>query len=381
MTQPLQDVRVLDLTRLLPGGVCSMMLADLGADVIKIEDPNGGDYARWMPPLIDGQSAYFRMNNRNKRAVILDLKKPEGQAVLKRLVENAHVLIEGFRPGVMARLGCDYEALKAINRRLVYCSISGWGADGPYVERGGHDLNYVSTAGLTGAMENPQVMGGQIADIGGAYMAVNGILAALLRRERTGEGALVDVSLFESSLPFGLYGWVEALLTGRGGGQGGLTGGAACYRIYRARDGKHVSLAAIEPKFWNNFCTAVERPDLVADYLAPERQAYLRTELEEIFALKTAAEWAAQLDGADCCFMLVNPPGALGDDPQVKARGLVGKGADGAPFMRTPLRISDVEFAPTPVPGYGQHTREVLREAGYTDAEIDGLAAAQVVKE
>ncbi len=381
MTQPLQNVRVLDLTRLLPGGVCTMMLADIGADVVKVEDPNGGDYIRWMPPLIDGQSAYFRMNNRNKRAMILDLKKPEGAAVLKRLVEKADVLVEGFRPGVMARLGCDYEVLKAINPRLVYCSISGWGSDGPYEARSGHDLNYVSTAGLTGAMENPQVMGGQIADIGGAYMAVNGILAALLRVARTGEGGLVDVSLFESSLPFGLYGWVEALLTGTGGGQGGLTGGAACYRIYQARDGKHVSLAALEPKFWSNFCTAVERPDLVADYLAPERQAYLRTELEEIFALKTGAEWSVLLDNADCCFALVNPPGAIGNDPHIQARELVGKGTDGAPWMRTPLRISGMDFAPGSVPGYGEHTRVVLREAGYTDAEIDALVAAQVVKD
>lgn len=381
MTQPLQDVRVLDLTRLLPGNVCTMMLADLGADVVKVEDPTGGDYVRWMPPLIDGLSAYFRMNNRNKRAIILDLKKPEGQTVLKRLVEKADVLIEGFRPGVMARLGCDYESLKLINRRLVYCSISGWGSDGPYEARSGHDLNYVSIAGLTGAMENPQVMGGQIADIGGAYMAVNGILAALLRKERTGEGGLVDVSLFESSLPFSLYGWVEGLLTGTAGGKGTLTGGTACYRIYRTRDGEHISLAALEPKFWGNFCTAVERPDLVADYLAPERQAYLRTELEEIFALKTAAEWAALLDNADCCFARVNAPSAIGDDPHIQARGLVGKAADGAPWMRTPVRISDTEFTVGTAPKYGEHTRVILREAGYTDAEIDLLASTQVIKE
>ncbi|MEQ9027995.1 MAG: CoA transferase, partial [Aggregatilineales bacterium] len=207
-SHPLVGIRVLDLTRLLPGGVCTMMLGDLGAEVIKIEDPNGGDYVRWMGPQIDKQSVYFRMNNRSKRSVILDLKTENGQIALKKLVETADVLIEGFRPGVMARLGCDYETLKAISPTLVYCALSGWGADGPYAMSGNHDLNYVAIAGLTGAMETPQVMGGQVADIGGAYIGVAGILAALFRRERTGEGAFVDTSLAESALPFALYNWV-----------------------------------------------------------------------------------------------------------------------------------------------------------------------------
>ena len=159
MTHPLDGIRVLDLTRLLPGGVATMMLADMGADVIKIEDPDGGDYVRWMGPQIDGQGVYFRMNNRNKRSMVVNLKVEEGQAILKKLVAKAHVLIEGFRPGVMARLNCDYETLKAINPKLVYCSLSGWGADGPYAQMGNHDLNYVSIAGMTTAMESPQVMG------------------------------------------------------------------------------------------------------------------------------------------------------------------------------------------------------------------------------
>lgn len=382
MSRPLEGVRVLDLTRLLPGAVCTMMLADLGADVIKVEDPNGGDYARWMPPLVNDLSAFFRMNNRNKRAMILDLKHAQGPAVLKRLVAQADVLVEGFRPGVMARFGCDAAALRAVNPRLVYCALSGWGADGPYQERSGHDLNYAALAGLTGAMETPQVFGGQVADMAGAYMAFSGVLAALLRRERTGEGAFVDASLFESSLPFVLYAWVEALLTGRGGGEGDLTGGMACYRIYKAGDGQAVALAALEPKFWTNFCTAVGRPDLISDYIAPERQRYLRIELGELFLQKTGAEWAALLEPADCCFSLVTGPGAVHQDAHIRARGMLGVGMDGAPWIRTPLRIDGVPFDVGDVPGYGQHTRAVLSEVGgYSEAEIDSLLHERVVRE
>jgi len=379
MPLPLSGVHILDLTRLLPGGVCTMLLADLGADIIKIEDPNVGDYARWMPPLIDSQSVYFRMNNRNKRSMILDLKRAEGQMILKKLVEGADALVEGFRPDVMARLGCDYAALKAVNPRLVYCSISGWGADGPYANRSGHDLNYVSIAGLTGAAETAQVAGGQVADIGGAYIAAAGILAGLFQAARTGEGCFVDVSLFESSLPFVLYPWVEALMRGING-PGGLTGGAACYNIYRTRDGEAVSLAALEPKFWSNFCAAVERPDLIADYLSPEHQPYLREELKGIFGQRALKDWRALLENADCCFAVVNPPGALGDDPHVQARGIVGIGKDGAPWMRSPIRMGD-PFAPGHVPGYGEYTRAVLREAGYSEAEIEQFITAGVVRE
>jgi alpha-methylacyl-CoA racemase len=381
MSRPLSGVRVLDLTRLLPGGVCTMLLADLGADVVKVEDPNGGDYARWMPPAIDGQSVYFRMNNRDKRSMILDLKRAEGVGILKKLVETADVLVEGFRPDVMTRLGCDFAALKAVNPRLVYCSISGWGVDGPYADRSGHDLNYVSIAGLTGAAEIPQVPGGEVADIGGAYMAAAGIMAGLFQAARTGEGSFVDVSLFESSLPFVLYPWVEAVTTGLNQ-PGGLTGGAACYNIYRTRDQKTVSLAALEPKFWGNFCTAVERPDLIADYLSPERQPYLRAELRQIFALKNLDEWQAILEPADCCFAVVNPPGTLADDPHVKARGMAGIDAVGTPWMRSPIRMDEDEaFAPGRVPGYGEHTRVILHEAGYGAAEIEAFFAAGIVKE
>jgi crotonobetainyl-CoA:carnitine CoA-transferase CaiB-like acyl-CoA transferase len=374
--QPLSGLRALDLTRLLPGGLCTLMLADLGADVLKIEDPSGGDYLRWGQPLINDLSAHFHILNRNKRSAILDLKQPDGAAALKRLVAQADVLVEGFRPGVMARLGLGYDTLRAVNPRLVYCAISGWGADGPYADRSGHDLNYLAVAGLLGGMETPNVFGGQVADMGGAYIAVSGILAALLRRERAGEGSFVDASLFESALPLAAYAWAE----GASRGAGALTGGLACYRVYRARDGQFVSLAALEPKFWDNFCRAVERPDLIPDYLTPSRQSYLRTELEELFALKPASEWASLLEPADCCFAVVRPPADLPADPQIQARGSLGT-QDGIPWLRSPVRLNDDAVEHTPAPRYGQHTRAALREVGYADADIDALAAAGVVRE
>lgn len=376
MTHPLDGMRILDLTRLLPGGVCTMMLADLGADVVKVEDPNGGDYARWLGPQIDGQSVFFRMNNRHKRSVILNLKHEDGQAVLKKLVETADVLVEGFRPGVMARLGCDYDALRQINPRLVYCALSGWGADGPYAMHGNHDLNYVSIAGMTAVMETPQAPGGQVADIGGAYVAVSGILAALLRRERTGAGGFVDSSLAESALPFMLYNWVEALVMDTTPGRGVLTGGQACYRIYTSQDGRPLALGALEDKFWRNFCEAVERPDLIDGYQEPERQPYLIDELNAIFASRTADEWAAHLGEVDCCFTVASRPAEVAQDSHLVARGMLGVFDDGTPWMRSPVRVSESNpDVSNRVPGYGAHTREVLDEAGYNAATIDALLA------
>jgi alpha-methylacyl-CoA racemase len=321
--------------------------------------------------------SFFALSNRNKRSAIINLKM--GADVLKRLVEKADVLIESYRPGVMKRLGCDYESLKRVNPRLVYCALSGYGQSGPYIEREGHDLNYTSLAGITGAMEQPQPVGGQMADVGGAYIAVAGIMAALFRREREGVGGFVDTSLFESALPFGAYAWSEAVTLGVSAGHGALSGGLACYQVYRTRDERLVSLAALEPKFWSNFCATVDRTDLVDDYLVPDRQRYLKGEVAEIFARRDAEEWHALLYDAECCFALVAPPSELANDEQVSARGMAGVDAFGL-WMRSPIRL-DGELAERGIsPEYGVHTRTVLREAGYADVEIDELFTDGKVK-
>ncbi|MBZ0277000.1 MAG: CoA transferase [Anaerolineae bacterium] len=382
MTQSLDGIRILDLTRLLPGAVCTLMLADMGAEIIKVEDPNGGDYARWMSPTVNGQGVFFGVSNRNKRSVIIDLKQAQGQAVFHKLAAAADVIIEGFRPGVMAKLGCDYPALHAVNPRLVYCSLSGWGANGPYAQRSGHDINYLAVAGLLGAVRTPAVLGGQVADLSGTYTAVAGILAALLKRERGGEGNFVDVSLFESAFPFMFQPWVETVtrhLSDSAPDEGSLTGGLACYNVYKARDGRYVTLGALEPKFWANFCNAVERADLISDYLTPARQGYLRVELAELFALRPAAEWDSLLGRADCCFAVVNTPAETADDPHVQAREILGIDSEGVPWVRSPIHIGAEAVQRGAVPGYGEHTRAVLREIGYIDSEIDSLAAAGIV--
>lgn len=388
MTLPLQGIRVLDLTRLIPGAVCTMMLGDLGARIIKVEDPNGGDYARWLGPMIDGQSVLFRANNRGKESIILNLKTTAGQEALRKMVAEADVLIEGFRPGVMHRLGCDYAALRQANPRLIYCALSGWGAEGPYAAAGGHDINYVSLAGLTAAMETPQIMGGQVADMAGALVGFSGILAALYRRECTGEGAFVDAGLAEAALPFALYNWVEALMmNGLGGspypnGQGTLTGGQACYRVYTTQDGQPVALGALEEKFWANFCRAVERPDWIEGYLEPARQAGLIAELGALFGSRPAAEWEALLGPADCCFTRVTPVGQIHTDPHFQARGMLGLFPDGTPWLRSPVRLSESDPSIiNSVPGYGTHTTAVLGDFGFTPAEIDALIAASVVRQ
>lgn len=380
MSAPFAGLRVLDLTRLWPGAFCTLMLADLGADVVKVEAPEGGDYARATPPLIDGMSAFFHASNRNKRSIILDLKSDNGRAALHRLVAKADVLVEGFRPGVMARLGCDYKTLKAINPRLIYCAISGWGQTGAYADLASHDLNFGAVSGLIGEMETPQPLGGQVVDVTAGYAAFGAIAAALFRRAQTGEGAFVDTSMFESVIPVVSYPWVEAALQERGVEnvpRGLLSGRYACYNVYRSQDRVPVALAAFEQHFWANFCNAVDRPDLIPYHQVPERQRYLLAELEEIFAMHTANEWDTRLIPASCCYSRVNTLHSLLTDPQVRDRDLLAVNADGVPYMRMPLRIDHENAARGRAPGHGEHTVDVLREAGFSDDEISRLAALQ----
>lgn len=378
---PLHATRVLDLTRLLPGAVCSMMLRDLGAEIIKIEDPQGGDYARWLHPQIDGMGVFFRSSNRGKRSVVIDLKSAAGQAVLHRLVESADVLIEGFRPGVTARLAADYEALRAINPRLVYCSLSGWGQSGPRASVSGHDINYIASNGVLGAEQNPQTPGTQMADVAGSYVAVMGILAALLKRERSGEGAYVDVSLTEAAMPMAMASWVNVMAPTNDGPFMSLRGESACYRVYRTADDQPVALGAIELKFWTNFCEAAGKPEWIERQALREAQPGLIDEVAALFETKTAVEWDNLLEDADCCFSRVVKPEQLLDDTQMRERGMVGMTEAGVPWMRSPIRLQDDSVDLGPAPEYGEHTREVLQEVGYSDDQIERLTSDGVIRQ
>ena len=378
---PLANTRILDMTRLLPGAVCTMLLRDLGAEIIKIEDSRIGDYARLMPPLIDGMGAFFRSSNGGKKSIALDLKTAAGQAVLQRLVEGSDVLIEGFRPGVTARLGADYETLKAVNPRLVYCSLSGWGQSGPDAEVSGHDLNYIARNGLLGADMNPRMPGAQVADVSGAYVAVMGILAALLKRERGGGGDYIDAALSEAAMPMALAAWVEAQTPPADGAFISLRGESACYRVYWTADEQPVTLAAIEPNFWANFCGAVGKPDWIEAQRERQRQPDLIEAVAGLFKTKTADEWAALLEGADCCFSRVVPPGQLLDDPQIQARGMAGVTETGVPWMRSPIRLGKGRHELGEAPKQGEHTAQLLAEVGYTEAEIGRLLSAGVIRQ
>ncbi len=378
--KPLHATRILDLTRLLPGAICTMLLRDLGAEIIKVEDPRIGDYARLLPPLIDGMGAFFRSSNGGKKSIALDLKTAEGQAILHRLVASADVLIEGFRPGVTARLGADYETLRAINPRLVYCSLSGWGQSGPCSSVSGHDLNYIARNGVLGAGLEPSTPGAQVADVSGAYVAVMGILAALLKRHHSGEGDYVDVALSEAAMPLALTAWVEAQTTPANSGFISLRGESACYRVYTCADGEAVALGAVEVKFWANFCNAVEQPEWIEHQHVRSQQPALIAAVAELFRTKTAAEWAARLNEADCCFTRVIAPDELLADPQIAARDLLGVDERGVPWIRSPIRLGGDGISRLPAPAHGEHTAELLRDVGYSDGETRTLMKNGVIR-
>jgi len=374
MASPLADalggIRVLDLSRLLPGPFLTMILADMGADVVKVEDPHVGDYLRVFPPTKAGVGGRFLAVNRGKRSIAIDLKTAEGKATFLSLVERADVVVESFRPGVMDKLGIGYAALAARRPEIIVCSISGYGQTGPYVDRAGHDLNYIALAGalaMTGqAGEAPQVPGVQIADLaGGALWGATAILGALVGRARTGKGAHLDISMTEGALALlaaelGNFDCNRAARPTRGTET--LNGGVACYGVYRTSDDRYLAVGALEPKFWIALNQAIGRPPVAAELLGnAAEQARVRGELAAILATRTAAEWQAALAGCDCCVEIVTELAELPEHPLHKAREVFFE-LDGALQVRTPLG------APTharPAPGkLGQHTAEVLTEWG-----------------
>jgi alpha-methylacyl-CoA racemase len=387
---PLEGIRVLDLSRLLPGGFCSLLLADFGADVIKVEDTGAGDYLRWWAPHYEGaedsaKSALFLALNRGKRSIRLDLKTAEGREVLLRAARESDVVLESFRPGVLDRLGVGYDALRAVNPGIVYCAITGYGQDGPHRDRSGHDMNYlglVGLLGLTGQAGGPPVQSaGQIADVGGgSLMAAFGILAALRERERSGEGQLVDVSMADGALSW--LALIAAAYLADGvvprRGDLDLAGALVCYRPYRCADG-WVTLGALEPKFWHAWCRGVEREDLVDQQFARPGSATHR-EVEALFAQRTRQQWQDFASEHDCCLEAVlELDEALASD-HVRARDLVTELDQ--PGAQRPVRLLGlpVKLSRTPGdanrgpgPALGEHTTEVLAALGYGDEEIRAL--------
>jgi alpha-methylacyl-CoA racemase len=387
---PLEGIRVLDLSRLLPGGFCSLLLADYGADVLKVEDTGMGDYIRWAPPYVEGaadsaRSALFLALNRNKRSIRVNLKEEGGRNVLLRLAREYDVLLESFRPGVLDRLGVGYDRLREENPGLVYCAITGYGQDGPYTARSGHDMNYlglIGLLGLTGERDGPPIQsGGQVADLGGgALMAAFGILAALRERDRSGEGQFVDASMADGALS-----WL-AMVAARyfadkqtpQRGDLELAGSLVCYRPYRCADG-WVTLGALEPKFWQAWCRGVDREDLI-EFQFDRPGSATHRQVEDIFVQRTRDEWQAFAAEHDCCLEPVLDLDEALDTELVRARAMVTLlDQPGVPepvkLLGVPVKLSRTpgDANSRPGPALGEHTDEVLAEAGFSSDEIARL--------
>ena len=403
MAGALDGIKVLELTRVGPGAFCTMMLADMGAEVLKIEAPPSGKLAGSGASPTPDQAKKLATNftNRNKKSITLNLKEAAGQAVLQDLAKDYDVLVEGFRPGVMGRLGGDYDTLSTLNPRLVYCSLSGFGQDGPYRDYPAHDLNYLALGGvlnLIGQPEGPPAIPlNIIADYAGASMhGVTGIMFALFARERTGKGQLVDVSYLDTTIsllaatPNVRDYFADGTMPGRGKGVFG--GGFAYYSVYNTKDNKQLSIGCTEPWLWNNLCDALDRPDWkdcgmkAGDFsqTTTERHQQVRQELQAVLMTKPCDEWYDLLTKADVCVGKVYDVPEVFDDPQVRHRqmaveldhpqaGKVTQAGVAVKLSDTPGSIRS--FAPS----IGQHTQEVLGSLGYSVDKIAELRDKRVV--
>ncbi|HEU0108412.1 MAG TPA: CaiB/BaiF CoA-transferase family protein [Vicinamibacteria bacterium] len=379
----LAGVRVVDLTRYIPGPYATMTLADLGADVVKIE-PREGDPIRAFPPAVGEESAAHAGLNRGKRSVAVDLRTEEGASVVRKLAGQADVFVEGFRPGVLARRGLGPAQLLEAHPRLVYCSVTGYGQDGPHAARAGHDIGYGALGGFLGANRDadgrPVVPGAQVIDMTAGFLTVIGILAALQARERTGRGQHVDVSLLRASLALTTVPMTRALAGPEPGDE--LTGVYPSYTVYRCRDGKWLAVGALEPKFWEGLCAALGRPELAGrQWEQGEARVHARAAVAALFASRDRDEWVRVLADHDVCVEPVLAYDEMSAHPTVSAELIdqpVGKAR-----LRTvapPVKLSDSPSRPPrPAPALGEHTDAVLGEAGFTRADIDRMRGAGVL--
>jgi alpha-methylacyl-CoA racemase len=385
---PLHGLRILDLTRLLPGPLATQHLADHGAEVIKLEDTGAGDYARTMGAMGGDTSYLFQVVNRNKKSLRLDLKHPDGKALFLRLVAGADAVVEGFRPGVMDRLGLGYEALAAINPRLVYCSITGYGQIGPYALRAGHDVNYIGYAGVLDQIGTaggaPAIPNLQIGDLlGGTMTAVMGMLMALIDARGSGRGRHVDVSMTDAALAHAIFPLVEVLAHGgvRPRGDDLVTGGVPCYGVYETADARHMAVGSLEEKFWHLTCDTLGRPDLKPFHLATgEDGARARAEVAAVFRSRTQAAWVAVFDDLDCCVTPVLRLEESLDNPHFLARGMV-QPVGGVRQFGPPVRLSGMVSSPaTPArPVAGADSDALLRALGLSAEEIARLRSERVI--
>jgi crotonobetainyl-CoA:carnitine CoA-transferase CaiB-like acyl-CoA transferase len=375
LTLPLEGIRVLDLTRLLPGPYCTLLLADFGADVIKVEDPNSGDYARDYEPKIADQSAIFHSLNRNKRSISLNLKEEKDKEIFIELVKTADVLVESFRPGVMDRLGLGYEVLKNHQPKLIYCAITGYGQTGPYAKEPGHDINFLSYSGLLHLQGmpagNPVLSSVQIGDIGGgALMGAIGILVSIIDAIKTGKGQFVDISMLD-----GTVSWMQTILpefwaTQQLPERGELTlnGGKACYEVYRTKDDRFLAVGALEFKFWKNFCKIIRKEELIGQLFAPiDQQRIMKKEIQAVISEKSLDEWLQLFEGIDACVSPVLTPEEVTQNPQIKHRQTIEEiqhpEAGSIKQISNPIRLSRNKVTLRHyAPKLGEHTEEILSE-------------------
>jgi crotonobetainyl-CoA:carnitine CoA-transferase CaiB-like acyl-CoA transferase len=403
MAGALDGIKILELTRVGPGAFCTMMLADMGAEVLKIEAPPSDNLAGSgaSPKREDARKLATSFTNRNKKSMTLNLKDPGGQAILQELAKSYDVLVEGFRPGVMQRLGGDYETLKKLNPSLIYCALSGYGQDGPYRDYPAHDLNYLSLAGvanLIGQTEGPPAIPLNIvADYAGASMhGVAGIMFALFARERTGKGQFVDVSYLDTTIsllaatPNVRDYFADHVMPARGKGLFG--GGYAYYGFYETKDRKMITIGCTEPWLWENLCDAIHRPDLKDCGMKPgdfsgyttERHTYARAELQRLFLTKTREEWFDLLTKADVCVGKVYDVPEVFQDPQVRHRRMAVELDHPVAGKVTHAGVA-VKLSDTPgsirsfAPALGENTEDVLRGIGYSAAKIAELREKRVV--
>lgn len=386
----LEGVKILDLTRLMPFEYSTLLLADFGAEVLKVEEPKVGDYMRWMAPKLKKESGIFCMCNRNKKSMTLNLKTEEGKNIIRKLVKKYDVLFESFRPGVMKKLGLDYDSLREINPRLIFCSATGYGQSGPYYDRPGHDINYISIAGILEATGKhtgkPVIPGITISDMAIGIFSAYAMLVGIIARNRTGMGQYIDMSMTDCMVSFNMLG-IASYISKKYYGSSSLdvTGETICYNVFKTKDNRCISFGNLEERFWTNFLKLIGREDLKEyQFTLGEKRDQIMDELQKIFIQKTREEWLTLLEGQDICYSPVNTIEDLLNDPHIKYRQMffeMEHPIEGKVMqVRSPFNFSETPVeARTPSPSLGEHTEEILKDYGYSSKEINELRGRGVI--